>query len=104
MPDPIRIRAQSQGDKVMVRALVTHEMESGQRKDAAGKTVPAWWVQQVVIALNGRVVMTANWGTSVAKNPFLQFTLRAGKVGDKLAISWVDSRGERRTDETTVVA
>ena len=47
MSDPMRIRAQAQGEKTTVRVLVSHEMESGQRKDAAGKTVPAWFIQSI---------------------------------------------------------
>lgn len=42
MADPMRIRAQAAGDKTTVRVLMSHEMETGQRKDAEGKTVPAW--------------------------------------------------------------
>ena len=40
MADPMRIRAQSAGDKATVRVLMSHEMETGLRKDAAGKTIP----------------------------------------------------------------
>ncbi len=102
MPDPMRIRAQSAGDKTTVRALISHEMESGQRKDAAGKTIPAWYIQEVTAALNGKTVMTAQWGPSISKNPFLQFVVKGAKAGDKVSISWVDNRGDKRTDETTV--
>ena len=47
MSDPMRIRAQAQGDKALVRVLMSHEMETGLRKDSAGKTVPAWFIQEV---------------------------------------------------------
>ena len=59
MADPMRIRAQAAGDKATVRVLMSHEMESGQRKDASGKLVPAWYIQEVSAAHNGRVVLTA---------------------------------------------
>ena len=102
MTDPMRIRAQVQGDKTTVRVLMSHEMETGQRKDAAGKTIPAWFIQEVSAALNGKPVMTAQWGPAVAKNPFMQFTVKGAKAGDKIAITWVDNKGEKRTDEATV--
>ena len=102
MADPMRIRAQAQGDKTTVRVLMSHEMETGQRKDAAGKVIPAWFIQEVSATHNGKPVMTAQWGPSVAKNPFLQFTLKGAKAGDKIAISWKDNRGETRSDEATV--
>ena len=102
MADPMRIRAQAAGDKTTVRVLMAHEMETGQRKDSAGKPIPAWFIQEVSAALNGKVVMTAEWGPSVAKNPFMQFNVKGAKAGDKVSISWVDNKGDKRTDEATV--
>ena len=102
MADPMRIRAQVAGDKATVRVLMSHEMESGQRKDAAGNTVPAWFIQEVTASLNGKVVLTADWGPAVSKKPFLQFTVKGAKAGDKLAVTWKDTKGETRTDEATV--
>lgn len=104
MTEPTRIRAQLSGDKITVRVLMTHEMESGQRKDAAGKTVAAWFIQEVMVTHNGKRVLTAQFGPAVSKNPFLQVVLKSGKVGDRIGISWVDSRGERRSDEAVVAA
>lgn len=102
MPDPMRIRANMQGDKVLVRVLMAHEMESGQRKDSTGKVIPAWFIQNVTITDNGKTVLSAQWGPAVSKNPFLQFTFKGGKVGDKITVNWVDNHGEKRTDETVV--
>ena len=102
MADPMRIRAQVQGNGAVVRVLMSHEMETGQRKDAAGKTIPAWHITDVTATLNGKPVFAAEWGPAVAKNPFLQFTVKGAKAGDKIAISWKDNRGETRTDEAVV--
>ncbi|MFZ9469322.1 MAG: thiosulfate oxidation carrier complex protein SoxZ, partial [Limnohabitans sp.] len=93
MADPMRIRAQASGDKATVRVLMSHEMESGQRRDANGKLVPAWHIAEVTAEHNGKVVMTAEWGPAVAKNPYLQFSVKGAKAGDKIAISWKDNRG-----------
>ena len=102
MADPMRIRAQAAGDKTTVRVLMGHEMETGQRKDVAGKVIAAWYIQQVTAQLNGNTVMTAQWGPAVSKNPFLQFVVKGAKAGDKVTISWLDNRGDKRTDEATV--
>ena len=102
MPDPMRIRAQAAGTGATVRVLMSHEMETGQRKDASGKTIPAWHITEVLATWNGKTVMTAEWGTGISKNPFLQFTIKGAKAGDKVAISWRDTRGETRTDEAVV--
>ena len=102
MADPMRIRAQAAGDKATVRVLMSHEMETGQRKDASGKVIPAWFIQDVSAQQNGKTVMTAQWGPAVAKNPFLQFNVKGAKAGDKITLTWKDNRGETRTDEATV--
>ena len=102
MADPMRIRAQAAGDKATVRVLMSHEMESGQRKDSAGKVVPAWHISEVSASHNGKVVMTADWGPAVSKNPFLQFNIKGAKAGDKVAVTWKDNKGDSRTDEATV--
>lgn len=102
MADPMRIRAQAAGDKATVRVLMAHEMESGQRKDSAGNLVPAWFISEVTATHNGKVVMTAEWGSAVSKNPFLQFTIKGAKAGDKVGVNWKDNKGDTRTDEATV--
>jgi sulfur-oxidizing protein SoxZ len=102
MADPMHIRAQTAGDKATVRVLMSHEMETGQRKDAAGKTIPAWFISEVSASLNGKVVLTAEWGPAVSKNPFMQFVVKGAKAGDKISVSWKDNKGDSRTDEATV--
>ena len=102
MADTMRIRAQASGGNAVVRVLMSHEMETGQRKDSAGKVIPAWFIQEVTAQHNGKTVMTAQWGPAVAKNPYLQFVVKGAKAGDKIAISWVDNHGDKRTDEATV--
>ena len=47
-------------------------------------------------------MLTAQWGPSVAKNPFLQFTVKGAKAGDKITIAWQDNHGDKRSDEATV--
>lgn len=102
MSDPMKIRAQLQGERLIVRVQMAHEMETGQRQDTSGKTIPAWYIQEVSASWNGRPVMSAHWGPSVSKNPFTQFVIRGGRSGDRVAVTWVDNRGERRTDEAVV--
>lgn len=102
MPEPTKIRASLQGDTVEVKVLMAHAMETGQRKDADGELVPAHYIRTVTARCNGRDVLTAQWGPSISKNPFLVFRFKGGAAGDKVSITWVDSKGESRTDEATV--
>lgn len=102
MPDPMKIRATLQGDTVEVKVLMSHEMETGQRKDASGAVVPAHFISEVTAECNGKPVLTAQWGPAVSKNPFLAFRFKGGAKGDKVKITWTDNKGATRTDEGTI--
>jgi len=105
MAEPMKIRARVSGDEVDVKALMNHPMETGQRKDPkTGEKVPVHFIQNVTATLNGKTVLDAQWSQAISKNPFLGFKVKGGKVGDKLAITWTDNKGDKRTDEATVEA
>jgi len=44
------------------------------------------------------------WGTGISKNPYLTFHLKGAKVGDKIAVNWVDNLGNTGTGEVLVVS
>ncbi len=102
MPDPMKIRATAKDGVADVRVLMAHEMETGQRKDAAGNTIPAWHIATVTASLNGTPVLKCHWGPAISKNPYLQFKVQGAKAGDRITVAWVDNKGEQRTDEATV--
>ncbi len=102
MADAMRIRANMAGDKVEVRVLMSHEMETGQRRDARGDIVPAHFIQNVTVTHAGKTVLSAQWGPAISKNPFVHFRFKGGKPGEKVTISWVDNQGDKRTDEATI--
>jgi sulfur-oxidizing protein SoxZ len=102
MADPMKIRATQVGDGTEVKVLMSHEMETGQRKDAQGKTIPAWFIQTISVSYAGKTVLSAQWGPAIAKNPFVAFRFKGGAKGEKVRITWVDNRGDTRTDEATI--
>jgi sulfur-oxidizing protein SoxZ len=102
MGDPMKIRAKANGDEVEVKVLMAHEMETGQRKASDGSLVPAWFIQNVTAKCNDKVVLQANWGPAVSKNPFMSFAFKGGKAGDTVEITWTDNKGDSRTDKTKV--
>ena len=102
MADPMKIRAAMAGDKVEVKVLMSHEMETGQRKDTAGNLVPAHFIQNVTATCNGKTVLSAQWGTAVSKNPFLEFNFKGGQKGEKIQVTWTDNKGDKRTDEAAI--
>jgi sulfur-oxidizing protein SoxZ len=105
MSDPIKIRATLQGETTDIRILMQHPMETGQRKDVTtGKLVPAQFIQTFLVSANGKPLIEGQLNTSVSKNPMFAFKARGLKTGDKLLVSWIDSSGDKRSDEATVSA
>ena len=102
MGDQIKIRAQIQGEVTEVRILMQHPMETGQRKDDKGQTLPAQFIQSFTVSLNGKPIIDGQLNTSISKNPLFTFKARGVKGGDKLAVTWVDNTGDKRLDELTV--
>ena len=95
MAKSIRVRAKAKGDTTTVKALITHPMETGMRKNKkTGKKIPAHFIQEVVAKHNGTEVMTAQWGPAVSKNPYLSFQFTGGKAGDSIDLAWVDNTGK----------
>ena len=102
MADPMRIRAQLKGDVTEVRVLMAHIMETGQRKDSAGNLVPAFHIQTVTATWNGKPVLSAQFGPAVSQNPVMNFSFKGGAKGDKVIVNWVDTKGDKRSDEAVI--
>ncbi|MFN3544682.1 MAG: thiosulfate oxidation carrier complex protein SoxZ [Thiobacillus sp.] len=103
MAEPMRIRAQMQGDVADVKVLMNHPMETGTRKDAkTGQLVPAHFIQEVTATLNGKTVLEAELGPAVSRNPFLGFKVKGAKAGDTVAVNWVDNKGDKNSAEAKI--
>ena len=104
MAELIKIRARFKDGLTEVKALMNHPMETARRKNDFDEVVPAHFIQLVSVTLNGKPVLEAQWGTGVSKNPYLTFRLRSAKVGDKIALTWHDNKGQSNAAETVVEA
>ena len=102
MADPMKIRAQAKGDFAEIRVLMSHPMETGQRKDNAGAVIPAHFIQSITIDVNGKRVIQGQTGTSVSRNPVFAFKVKGAKAGDKVTVNWTDNKGDKRADEATI--
>src|SRR4249919_2837788 len=98
----MKIRATLKGDVADIRVLISHPMETGQRKDAKGEIVPLHFIQSVVVTHNGNTVYSGQWSQAVSRNPVFAVRVRGARACDKVSVTWVDNRGEKRTDEATV--
>jgi len=102
MANPMKIRARVDGDVVQVRVLIGHVMETGLRKDAEGKLIPAHYIQLIDVTYDGRSILSAQWGPAVSRNPYLAFKFRGGARGGKIRVAWIDSTGQTGSGETAV--
>lgn len=103
MAEQMKVRAQLKDDVAEVKVVMMHPMETGQRKDPrTGEVFPAHFIQQVTATLNGKTVLSGQWGPAIAKNPFVGFRVKGAKAGDKVVVSWQDNRGETGSTEAVV--
>ena len=100
--DSIKLRAKTKGDHTEIKAIITHPMETGRRKDkATGEKVPAHFIQEVIIESEGKTILTADWSGSISKNPYIGFRYK-GTKGATIKVTWTDNKGETDTAETTI--
>jgi sulfur-oxidizing protein SoxZ len=102
MAGPMKMRANLGQGFTDVRVLMTHPMETGQRKDSEGKLVPMHFIQNLTVKVNGKPVLEAQTSQAVSRNPVFSFRLKGGAKGDKIEVSWVDNKGETNKAETAV--
>ena len=89
------------GDLVEVKALVSHTMETGQRKDAAGNTIPRKILNKFTCTVNGKEVFSADFEPAVAANPYIQFKFKATESGP-VVLTWTDDDGSKIVGEESI--
>ena len=101
MANSIRIRASGAGETT-VKALITHPMETGLRKDKkTGNKIPAHYIKTMTFTKNGAKFAEASMGVAVSKNPLVSVRVSA-KAGDKIGVSWMDNKGETGSASSSV--
>ena len=101
----VRVPAQAKrGEVIEVKVLISHPMESGQRRDDMGRVIPRDIINRFVCTYNGEEVFRADLFPAIAANPFLAFFTVATASGE-LVFRWTDDQGttESETASITVV-
>ena len=80
------------GEVIEVKTLISHEMETGQRRDAQGQIVPRKIINTFTAAFNGREILAADWGTALSANPYQSFFVRVPETGT-FTFTWTDDDG-----------
>ena len=99
---PMKMRATLGAGYTDVRVLMSHPMETGQRKAPDGKLVPLHFIQNVTVMVNGRTVVEGQVSQAVSRNPVFSFRVKGGAKGDKIEVAWLDNKGETNSTEATV--
>ena len=103
MARKIKIRAKERDGVASVKFLMKHPMETGLRKDRkTGKNIPAHYITDVTVALNGATVMTAYLGPAVSQDPYLSTEIKGTGKGDTVTVSWLDNQGEQASADAAV--
>lgn len=90
------------GDILRVRAQMEHVMETGLRVDpATGKARPRHILSHFEAKLDGKLIFTWDPGTSIAQNPYIEFTFKARQSGE-LTMFWKDDQGATLTASKTI--
>lgn len=104
-PTPrVRMPTTAKKDEVIeVKTLISHEMETGLRRDASGKTVPRKIIKKFVATFNGKEIMSADWHPAVSANPYQAFFVKVPETGT-FEFAWHDDDGAvyKSTHKVTV--
>ena len=80
------------GEVIEVKTLISHEMESGQRKDASGNTIPRKIIKQFTATFNGTEILRTEWGPGISANPYQSFFVKVPETGT-FGFAWLDDDG-----------
>jgi sulfur-oxidizing protein SoxY len=87
---------------VELKIIIVHPMRTGRSKNDDGQLMPAHFMQLMQVVLNGKVIVDAQTGTGISRNPYFTFYVKEAKVGDVIAVNWQDNRGFEGHGQVTV--
>ena len=80
------------GDTITIKTLISHKMESGQRKDSDGNVIPRSIINRFVADFNGEMVIDVTLEPAISTNPYFQFDSLVPEAGD-FNFTWYDDDG-----------
>lgn len=87
-----------------LKIIILHPMRTGRSKNDDGQVLPAHFMQLMQVVLNGQVIVDAQTGTGISRNPYFTFYIKEAKVGDVIAVNWQDNLGYEGHGQVTVSA
>ena len=84
------------GEIIEIKTLISHPMESGQRKDNSGNAIPRHIINKFTASFNGKEFMSADWYPAISANPYQSLFFKAIESG-KFEFVWHDDDGSTYT-------
>jgi sulfur-oxidizing protein SoxZ len=84
------------GEMIEIKTLISHEMESGARRDSAGKVIPRKIINKFTATFNGKQFFEADWQPAISANPYQAFFFKAVESGE-FKFTWKDDDGSEYT-------
>ena len=83
----------SAGEVITIKSLISHPMETGQRKDKkTGEIIPRKIINTFTASFNGEEVVRINVEPAVSANPYFQFDMKVPESGT-VRFEWTDDDG-----------
>lgn len=94
-------RSAAAGEVITIKTLISHIMESGQRKDSEGNVIPRSIINTFSCDFNGQNVFSVNLESAVSANPYFEFDAVVPEAGE-FTFTWNDDDGSVYTDTKAI--
>lgn len=85
-----------------LKIIIVHPMRTGRSKNEDGQLMPAHFMQLMQVVMNGQVIVDAQTGTAISRNPYFTFYIQDAQIGDVITVNWQDNRGLEGHGQVTV--
>ncbi|MBL6426125.1 MULTISPECIES: thiosulfate oxidation carrier complex protein SoxZ [Maritimibacter] len=89
------------GEVVTLKTLISHPMESGQRKDSDGNVIPRSIINRFTCELNGNMVVDVTLEPAISTNPYFEFEAKVDATGE-FKFTWYDDDGDVYEDTQAI--
>ncbi|MEY8882433.1 thiosulfate oxidation carrier complex protein SoxZ [Donghicola sp. XS_ASV15] len=86
-------KSASAGETITLKTLISHPMESGQRKDSSGNVIPRSIINRFTCEFNGQMVVDVTMEPAISTNPYFEFEATVPEAGD-FKFTWYDDDGD----------
>jgi sulfur-oxidizing protein SoxZ len=94
-------KSASAGEAITIKTLISHLMESGQRKDSDGNVIPRSIINRFTAEFNGQTVIDVTLEPAISTNPYFEFEAIVPESGDFI-FTWYDDDGDVYTETKSI--